>query len=98
MNPVNKTRILRDLLVKNLDVISEQEIMSLFIKKNKNSIKIMVAHRFYKFAHLADEIILLNKGIVIARGKHEELLLNNKAYRNLYNLQTEKDSEMKWQH
>jgi subfamily B ATP-binding cassette protein MsbA len=47
---------------------------------------IVIAHRLSTVRH-ADEIIVLNRGTIAERGKHEELLARDGIYRKLVDLQ-----------
>ena len=48
---------------------------------------IVIAHRLSTIQH-ADEIVVLQKGKIIERGKHEELIAMNGVYKKLTDLQT----------
>jgi ABC-type multidrug transport system fused ATPase/permease subunit len=52
----------------------------------KGRTSIIVAHRLSTIQN-ADEIVVLEKGRVIEKGKHAELLLSNGAYKRLYDKQ-----------
>ena len=45
----------------------------------------MVAHKLNTVVD-ADEIIMMDKGRIMARGTHEELLRNSAGYRELWDL------------
>jgi subfamily B ATP-binding cassette protein MsbA len=47
---------------------------------------IVIAHRLSTVRH-ADEIIVLNKGTIAERGRHEELIAKDGIYRKLVELQ-----------
>jgi len=48
---------------------------------------IVIAHRLSTIKH-ADEIIVMDEGRIVERGRHEELLkIKNGLYRNLHQLQ-----------
>jgi subfamily B ATP-binding cassette protein MsbA len=46
----------------------------------------VIAHRLSTVRH-ADEIIVLNKGTIAERGRHEELIAKDGIYRKLVELQ-----------
>ena len=46
----------------------------------------MISHRF-STVRMADEIIVLDKGAIIERGSHEELLAQKGRYATLFELQ-----------
>jgi ABC-type transport system involved in Fe-S cluster assembly fused permease/ATPase subunit len=52
----------------------------------KNRTSIVIAHRLSTIVH-ADEIIVLNKGLIVERGNHEQLLAVNGEYSKFYNMQ-----------
>lgn len=57
------------------------------LKKNlKGTTVIIIAQRIDSVAE-ADQIILMDKGRIAARGKHEELLAENEIYREIYHSQ-----------
>jgi subfamily B ATP-binding cassette protein MsbA len=47
---------------------------------------IVIAHRLSTIRH-ADEIIVLQKGNIVERGNHEELLAQNGYYKKLIEMQ-----------
>ncbi|WP_027623736.1 hypothetical protein [Clostridium lundense] len=53
----------------------------------KNKIGIIVAHRFNNFIKQANNIIVLEKGVVVESGTHEELIDLKGIYNTLYNIQ-----------
>jgi ABC-type transport system involved in Fe-S cluster assembly fused permease/ATPase subunit len=52
----------------------------------ENRTSIVIAHRLSTIIH-ADEIFVLNNGIMIERGTHDELLAMNGEYSKFYNMQ-----------
>lgn len=69
-----------------LDKIGEKKIMNTFFELTKDNIGIFISH---KIAHamLADKIIYLEDGEVIAEGTHSELLEHCPSYREIYELE-----------
>ena len=53
----------------------------------ENRTTLVIAHRLSTIQH-ADEIIVMNKGVIDERGTHEELLAKKGLYRKLYDLQS----------
>ena len=53
----------------------------------KNRTSVVIAHRLSTIQH-ADEIIVLQKGIIVERGKHSDLLAKEGAYKRLCDMQS----------
>ena len=54
----------------------------------KNSSTLIIAHRLSTIQR-ADEILVMKKGRIVERGKHDELLEQNGYYKKLFHLQFE---------
>lgn len=69
-----------------LDKMGEKKIMNTFFELTKDNIGIFISH---KIAHamLADKIIYLEDGEIIAEGTHRELLECCPSYREIYELE-----------
>lgn len=76
----------------SLDSRSEEVIKEAIQGISKDTTTITVAHRFATVID-ADEIILLENGHIIERGKHKQLLAKEGDYAGLYKLQTQRLSE-----
>ena len=70
-----------------LDTESERLVQDALNKLMKNRTSVVIAHRLSTIQH-ADEIIVMQKGEIIERGTHTELLNKNAAYRKLHDLQS----------
>lgn len=70
-----------------LDSESERLVQESLLKLMENRTSIVIAHRLSTIMH-ADEIIVLQRGEIIERGKHAVLLANNNVYKKLYDLQS----------
>ena len=69
-----------------LDKMGEKKIMNTFFELTKNKIGVFISH---KIAHvmLADKIIYLDEGKIVAEGTHEELLKTCPSYKEIYDLE-----------
>jgi ATP-binding cassette subfamily B protein len=54
----------------------------------KGKSAVLISHRF-STARLADRILVLDKGTVLEAGTHEELLMKNGRYAELFRLQAQ---------
>ena len=69
-----------------LDTGSERLVQEALNNLMLNRTSVIIAHRLSTIQHV-DEIIVLEKGQIIERGNHAELLHKNGTYRRLYDLQ-----------
>jgi ATP-binding cassette, subfamily B, bacterial MsbA len=69
-----------------LDTESEKWVQDALDTLMKDRTSIIIAHRLSTVRN-ADEIIVLNKGIIVERGSHQELLQQNGTYKKLVELQ-----------
>lgn len=70
-----------------LDTESERLVQDALTHLMQNRTTLVIAHRLSTIQH-ADEIIVMQKGEILERGKHFELLQNGGVYKKLYDLQT----------
>ena len=70
----------------SLDSIAENAIQSAISSLIKERTSIIIAHRLSTILS-ADEILVIKDGRIIERGKHEELLIKNNVYTELYQTQ-----------
>jgi subfamily B ATP-binding cassette protein MsbA len=70
-----------------LDTESERLVQDALNKLMKNRTSVVIAHRLSTIQH-ADEIIVMQKGEIIERGTHTELIARNGAYHKLHELQS----------
>ena len=78
--------LLLDEATSSLDSISESLIQQAIEPLLQNRTSIVIAHRLSTIM-AADEIIVLEKGVMMERGTHHELLLNEGVYKELYETQ-----------
>jgi subfamily B ATP-binding cassette protein MsbA len=69
-----------------LDTESEKLVQDALMNLMENRTSIVIAHRLSTIVH-ADEIFVLNNGIITERGNHDMLLAKNGEYTRFYNMQ-----------
>jgi subfamily B ATP-binding cassette protein MsbA len=69
-----------------LDTESEKWVQDAINHLMKDRTSIIIAHRLSTVRH-ADEIIVLDKGMIAERGKHDELITQNGIYSKLVAMQ-----------
>jgi ATP-binding cassette subfamily B protein len=67
----------------SVDATTEARIRAGLREAMRNRTTLIIAHRLSTIA-LADEIVVLDKGRIAARGDHEELLETSSVYRDIY--------------
>ena len=78
--------LILDEATSSLDSISESLIQQAIEPLLQNRTSVVIAHRLSTIM-AADEIIVLEKGEIIEIGTHQELLLNDSVYKELYETQ-----------
>jgi ATP-binding cassette subfamily B protein len=73
-----------------LDTLTEQEIQSALRQVSRNRTTLVIAHRLSTVVD-ADEIIVLEAGRIVERGRHGELLALGGVYATMWNRQREAD-------
>ena len=69
-----------------MDAEAEARIFNHFREVTQKQMAILISHRF-STVRMADQIIVLDKGKVIERGSHEELIQLNGKYAHLFAIQ-----------
>lgn len=69
-----------------LDTESERLVQEALLNLMKNRTSLVIAHRLSTIQH-ADEIIVLQKGEIIERGTHNDLIQRNGVYKKLCDMQ-----------
>jgi subfamily B ATP-binding cassette protein MsbA len=70
-----------------LDTESERLVQVALENMMKNRTSIVIAHRLSTIQN-ADEIVVLNKGEIVEKGKHNQLIANNGVYKKLVDMQS----------
>lgn len=82
----NPPILILDEATSSLDTESERLVQDAINNMMQNRTSIVIAHRLSTIRH-ADEIIVLQKGKIVERGNHEELLAQNGFYKKLVEMQ-----------
>jgi len=82
----NPPILILDEATSSLDTESERLVQDAINNMMQNRTSIVIAHRLSTIRH-ADEIIVLQKGKIVERGNHDELLSQNGFYRKLVEMQ-----------
>ena len=82
--------ILLDEATSSLDSETEEKIQKALDKLTLNKTTVVIAHRLSTILN-SDKIYVMDKGIVVDSGNHEQLLKNSKTYKNFYNKQINKN-------
>ena len=84
----DKPMLILDEATSSVDTRTELIIQNAMDKLMVNRTSFVIAHRLSTIKN-ADLILVMNKGDIIEKGKHDELLKLNGFYANLYNSQFE---------
>lgn len=82
----NAPILLLDEPTASLDAITEREVMDTIRRLAAGRTVLLITHRLTGL-DLADEILVLDQGLVVERGRHEELLRQGGLYRRMWELQ-----------
>jgi subfamily B ATP-binding cassette protein MsbA len=82
----NPPILILDEATSSLDTESERLVQDAINNMMQNRTSIVIAHRLSTIRH-ADEIIVLQKGKIVERGSHEQLLAQNGFYKKLVEMQ-----------
>jgi len=72
--------------VSAVDAITEKHILSNINENRKNRTTFIISSRLSSVEHL-DKILVIDKGMIVGEGTHEELLKDCAIYKKLYELQ-----------
>jgi ATP-binding cassette, subfamily B, multidrug efflux pump len=76
----------------SVDLATERQIQEALDQLMKGRTSFIIAQRISTVLK-ADQILVLDKGMIVARGRHEELLEENEAYAEIYNSQLLREDE-----
>ena len=85
----NSKIILLDEATSSLDSETEEKIQKALDKLTLNKTTVVIAHRLSTVLN-SDKIYVMDKGMVIDSGNHEQLLTKSETYKNFYNKQINK--------
>ncbi|MEJ7597075.1 MAG: hypothetical protein WKG01_04125 [Kofleriaceae bacterium] len=71
-----------------MDAEAEVKIFERFRQLTTDKIAIVISHRF-STVRMADQIIVLDRGRIIERGSHTDLVAQGGRYATLFNLQAQ---------
>ena len=78
-----------------IDAKTEQRIRKALANRSGKSTTIIISHRLVSMMH-ADEILFLDKGRIVERGTHDQLLALKGNYHALYSLQILNKQQDEW--
>ena len=73
-----------------LDSFTEREIQIALDRVSRGRTTLVIAHRLSTVVN-ADEILVLDKGVIVERGRHDDLLAKAGVYAAMWNRQREVD-------
>jgi len=82
----NPSILILDEATSSLDTESEQLVQEAINNMMQHRTSIVIAHRLSTVRH-ADEIVVLQKGFIVERGTHEELVQHQGIYKRLLDMQ-----------
>jgi ATP-binding cassette, subfamily B, bacterial MsbA len=86
--------ILLDEATASLDSESERMVQDAIAELCKGRTTLVIAHRLSTIMH-ADSILVVEGGLIVESGRHEELLCKNGRYASFYRLQLKEQSDLR---
>ena len=87
----NPSILILDEATSSIDSYSEQLIQDATDTITQHQTSIIIAHRLTTIKK-ADKIIVMDKGLIVEQGTHQELLDNKGYYSNLHEMQFKKEA------
>jgi ATP-binding cassette, subfamily B, bacterial len=75
-----------------LDVRGEAEIFERLVEATRGCTTILISHRFSTVRH-ADRIVVIDRGVVVEEGSHDELMATGGRYKTMFELQAARFDE-----
>ncbi len=72
----------------NLDALTEKQVLATLFETMRGRTSLLITHRLLGLENM-DEILVMDKGRIVERGRHAELLSQPGLYRRLYELQNQ---------
>ncbi len=89
----NPRLLILDDATSSVDAETEDSIRQALLRLMQGRTSFVIAHRIQTVMH-ADLILVFDKGRIVQRGTHEELLAQDGIYRQVYDLQSRIDEEV----
>jgi subfamily B ATP-binding cassette protein MsbA len=83
----NPSILILDEATSALDTESEKLVQDALNNLMTNRTSIVIAHRLSTIQH-ADEILVLQKGVIVEKGNHQFLMANDGIYKKLIEMQS----------
>jgi ABC-type multidrug transport system fused ATPase/permease subunit len=72
----------------NLDALTEKQILATLFETMRGKTSLLITHRLLGLENM-DEILVMDRGTIVERGSHSELLSQSGLYRRLFELQNQ---------
>jgi ATP-binding cassette subfamily C protein CydCD len=72
----------------NLDPLTEKDVLATFFRTMQGKTSVLITHRLIGLENVG-EILVMDDGLIVERGTHEQLLAREGLYRHLWDLQNQ---------
>jgi ATP-binding cassette subfamily C protein CydC len=72
----------------NLDPLTEKQVLETLFETMRGKTSLLITHRLVGLEHI-DEILVMDHGMIVERGRHGDLLAREGLYRRLWDLQNQ---------